>query len=340
MTCPLPFPKDLASTGNMEAVLSSLRDYIGVHHLVFDSSEKLVDTELIWWNAGYEQIRITPVIPRQTMMSTYHEPHVSLAFVDEAWRNGQARQVFELNEETFDRYRAPETLVRIEVTWLRLGDVVLEIGSDLSEMTALEIELAIQREAYHDATRETVLSAERSRIGRDLHDSVIQSLFALSLNLKTGLDAESAAQAINDVITNIRSTIFEIDPTTRPPVRESIEEIINLFRPAWERDVIANLHIERELPDDIVADVQNVIRETLSNAARHAHAQQIEVNVTIDQSQVAISIADDGIGPQGMERRKAGTLSLSRRATARNGTFDISPAQGGGTVMTWTCPIA
>ena len=339
MTCPLPFPNGLASTANMEAVLSALRDYIGIHHLVFDESGTLVDTELVWWNPGYEHIRITPVVPRQTMMSTYHEPHVSLAYVDEAWKNGRACQIFELNEDTVDRYRAPETLVRIEVTWLRLGDVVLEIGSDLSEMTALEIELAIQREAYLDATRESVLSAERSRIGRDLHDSVIQSLFAISLNVKSGLDSESAAQAINDVITSIRSTIFEIDPTTRPPVRDTIEGIIDLFRPAWERDVITNIRIERELPDDIVADVQNVIRETLSNAARHAHAQQVEVNVTIDQSHVAICISDDGIGPQGIERRKAGTLSLSRRATARNGTFEIAPASGGGTVVTWTCPI-
>ena len=340
MTCPLPFPNELASTGNMEAVLSSLRDYIGVHHLIFDNSTTLIDTELVWWNAGYEHIRITPVVPRQTMMSTYHEPHVSLAFVDEAWRCGQARQVFELNEETVDRYRAPETLVRIEVTWLRLGDVVLEIGSDLSEMTALEIELAAQREAYLDATRESVLSTERSRIGRDLHDSVIQSLFAISLNLKSGLDSESAAQAINDVITNIRSTIFEIDPTTRPPVRDTIEGIIDLFRPAWENDVTTHLRIERELPDDIVADVQNVIRESLSNAARHAHAQHVEVSVTVDQNHVAICITDDGIGPRGIERRKAGTLSLSRRAAARNGTFDIAPAISGGTVVTWTCPIA
>lgn len=339
MTCPLPFPSDLASTKNMEAVLSSLRDYIGIHHLVCDSNGALIDTELIWWNSGYEQIRVTPVVPRQTMTSTYHEPHIALAFVDEAWKNGHVRQVFELNEETVDRYRAPETLVRIEVTWLRLGNVVLEIGSDLSEMTALEMELAAQRQAYVDATRESVLSAERSRIGRDLHDSVIQSLFALSLNLKIGIDSESAAQAINDVITQIRSTIFEIDPSTRQPIRDSIDEIIDLFRPAWDREIETNIRIDRELPDDIAADVQNVIRESLSNAARHAKANQVEVDVVVSNSHVSIRITDDGIGPHGIERRKAGTLSLARRASSRNGTFDISPSEGGGTTVTWTCPI-
>lgn len=339
MTCPLPFPKDLASSENMEAVLTSLRDYIGIHHLVCDDTGTLIDTELIWWNSGYEHIRITPVVPRQTMMGTYHEPHISLAFVDEAWKNGHARQIFELNEDTFDRYRAPETLVRIEVTWLRLGDVVLEIGSDLSEMTALEMELAVQRQAYIDATRESVLSAERSRIGRDLHDSVIQSLFALSLNLKIGLDSESAAQAINDVITKIRSTIFEIDPTTRQPISDSIDEIVDLFQPAWEHQIVTNIRVERELPDDIAADVQNVVRESLSNAARHAKAEHVTVDVTISGTHVAICITDDGIGPRGIERRKAGTLSLARRALSRNGTFDIAPSSAGGTMVTWTCPI-
>jgi signal transduction histidine kinase len=339
VTCPLPFPDGLASNENMEAVLSSMRDYIGMHQLVLDDNNTIVDTELIWWNKGYEQIRVTPVVPRQKMMATYHEPHVALGFVRDAWSEGQTRQIFELNEDTVDRYRAPETLVRIEVTWLRLGDLVLEIGSDLSEMTSLEIELAIQRQAYIDATRESVLSAERSRIGRDLHDSVIQSLFAISLNLKSGQDCESASHAINEVITNIRSTIFEITPTTRPPVRDSIEEIIGLFRPAWSLPPKVTLHIQRELPDDILADVQNVIRESLSNAARHARAQQVEITVVIDDSHVEICVADDGIGPDGINRRKAGTLSLAHRASTRHGKFDISPGAQGGTVVTWSCPI-
>lgn len=339
MTCPLPFPDGLASNENMDAVLSSLRDYIGVHRLIRDASDSICDTELIWWNAGYEQIRVTPVVPFQTMMDTYHEPHISLGYVRDAWINGSVRQIFELGEETYDRYRAPETLVRIEVTWLRLGDVVLEIGSDLSEMTALEIELAIQRQAYIDATRESVLSAERSRIGRDLHDSVIQSLFAISLNLRSGQDCESASQAINEVITNIRSTIFEITPSVRPPVRESIQEIIDLFRPAWECAPTVSLQIERELPDDILSDVQNVIRETLSNAARHAKAEHVEIEVRVNNSDVNIRITDDGIGPDGLNRRKAGTLSLAQRASARHGSFDISAGDNGGTTVTWSCPI-
>lgn len=340
MTCPLPFPSGLASDENMDAVLSSLRDYIGVHRLVRDTSDSICDTELIWWNIGYEQIRVTPVVPYQTMMGTYHEPHISLGHVRDAWDKGHTRQVFELSEETYDRYRAPETLVRIEVTWLRLGDVVLEIGSDLSEMTALEIELAVQRQAYIDATRESVLSAERSRIGRDLHDSVIQSLFAISLNLRSGQDNESASQAINEVITNIRSTIFEIAPSTRPPARESIQEIIDLFRSAWDVAPAISLHIERELPDDILSDVQNVIRETLSNAARHAKAEHVEIEVAVNDSDVNIRITDDGIGPGGLNRRKAGTLSLAQRASARHGSFDISAGANSGTTVTWSCPIA
>lgn len=324
----------------MEATLSSLRDYIGIHKLLFDDSGTIIDTELIWWNVGYESIRITPVIPYQAMMSTYHEPEISLFYVREAWKQGHIRQVFELNEETLDKYRAPETLVRIEVTWLRLGDLVLEIGSDLSEMTALEMELVVQRQAYLDATRETVLSAERSRIGRDLHDSVIQSLFAISLNLRAGIDAESASSAINDVISNIRSTIFEISPTTRPPLRESIEAIVDLFRNAWATPPTLSIHATRELPDDLVDDLQNVVREGLANAARHAHAHHATVTVAVSDDHVEVEIRDDGIGPDGVHRRKAGTLSLAHRAQVRGGDFSIAKGENGGTVVTWTSPVS
>lgn len=339
MTCPSPFPSELALTQNMEAVLSSLRDYIGVHECVTDDSGLIIDTELIWWNPGYEQIRITPVIARQKMMTTYYDPEISLGYVRQAWNNQQARQVFEMNENTVDKYRPLETLVRIEVTWLRLGDLVLEIGSDLSEMTALEMELAAQRQAYVDATRESVLFAERSRIGRDLHDSIIQSLYAISLNLRAGLDQESASLAISNVIGDIRSAIFDIAPTTRPPAREAIEEIVDLFRPAWQKPPLTTIRIERELPDDILDDVQNVIREGLSNAARHAKATQVHIDVEVSETHVSVHITDDGIGPSGISRRKAGTLSLAQRAAARNGTFDISAGTSAGTAFTWTCPI-
>jgi signal transduction histidine kinase len=339
MTCKEIFPSSLSSQQYTEIILRSLRDYVGIHRVIFDDADRIGDTELVWWNDEYESIRVKPVVYRQSIMATYHEPQVALSFVRTAWEKGQCHQIFELSEETVDRYRPPETLVRIEVTWVRLGDLILEIGSDLSEMTRLEMELIAQREAYSQATRETLLSIERTRISRDLHDSIIQSLFAISLNLRARDDKEWAIESIHQVITEIRSTIFEMSPTTRRPLTETIESIVSLFASAWLAPPVLTLHIERELPNDLELDVENVIKESLSNAARHARATTVTVDVRVTTTRVDITVQDNGVGPGGKKRRKAGITSLALRATERGGQYSLTEAENGGTVMQWTCPI-
>jgi signal transduction histidine kinase len=340
MTCKEQFPSSISSHQHVETILRSLRDYVGIHRVIFDDADNIGDTELVWWNDEYESIRVKPVAYRQSIMATYHEPHIAMSFVRHAWDDGQCHQIFELSEETVDRYRPPETLVRIEVTWIRLGDLILEIGSDLSEMTRLELELIAQREAYSQATRETLLSIERTRISRDLHDSIIQSLFAISLNLRARDDKEWAIESIHQVITEIRSTIFEMMPLSRRPLTESIETIVTLFAGAWLTPPVLTLHIEREIPDDLVLDVENVVKESLSNAARHARATTVTVDVRVTTTRIDVTVRDNGIGPNGKTRRKAGITSLALRATDRGGTYSLTEAEGGGTVMHWACPIA
>ena len=338
MTCPVPPPETICDH-HTALILSSLRDYIGIHSPVFDEEGKIIDTELVWWNEPYEAIRTSPPHLNQTMTSTYFEPHEALSYVRKAWENESTPQVFELSEDTVDRYRPPEVIVRIEVTWLRAGGLVIEIGSDLSEMTALELELVAQRQAYLDATREALLNAERTRIGHDLHDSVIQDLFAITLRLQAQRSEPWVTDAIHDVISGIRSTIFEIEPSSNPPARARIEKVIESFASAWPNPVVTNIKIAREMPDDIMNDVENVLREGLSNAARHARATQVTVEVVVSADALRITITDDGIGPHGLKRRKAGTLSLARRAESHQGTFAISGAPGGGSLLEWACPL-
>jgi signal transduction histidine kinase len=206
-------------------------------------------------------------------------------------------------------------------------------------MTALELELIAQRKAFTDATRQTTLEVERTRIARDLHDSIIQNLFAISLNLKTREDKDWAINSLNDVISEIRSTIFDITPDSRPPLTECIEKVVDMFSSAWPSPPILHVHLERELPDDLVDDVENVLREALSNAARHAKANNVEASVLVTTDTISVTVTDDGIGPQGSKRRKGGTLSLAHRATTHGGSFALQPGPNGGSVMTWICPI-
>lgn len=340
MACPSSVPEGLCTDHRIESVLTSLRDYIGIHQPVRDVNGQFIDASLLWWNDAYENIRVQPPVLGQSMMATYYDPETALRIVQQAFEEGQCRQIFDIGENSVDRYRAPEVLVRIEVTWMRIGDVVVEIGSDLSEMTALELELIAQRKAFTDATRQATLEVERSRIARDMHDSIIQNLFAISLNLKTRDDKEWAIESLHNVISEIRSTIFDIVPTDRAPLKDSIEKIVDMFSTAWPAPPKLLVQLERELPDDLVDDIENVLREGLSNAARHAKATKVDIDISVTASDITVVISDDGIGPQNSRRRGGGTLSLSHRATARGGHYSLQPGATAGSVLTWTCPIS
>ena len=329
----------MCSDHHVEPLLRNIRDYIGFHTPIRNENGDIVDLQLLWWNDAYEGIRIYPPVVGQSMMATYFEPEGVLEIVQQVFEQGTVKQTFAIGENSEDRYRAPELLVRIEVTWMQAGDAIVEIGSDLSEMTALELDLIAQRNAYTDATRQATLESERSRIARDLHDSIIQNLFAISLNLKTREDKDWAINSLNDVISEIRSTIFDITPDSRPPLTECIEKVVDMFKGAWPSPPTLHVHLKRELPDDLVEDVENVLREALSNAARHAKATNVEVSVLVTTDTISVTVTDDGIGPQGSKRRKGGTLSLAHRATTHGGSFALQPGPNGGSVMTWVCPI-
>ncbi len=340
MPCPVHIPQGMCSEEKVESLMSNLRDYIGLHRLVRDESGKVIDAVLIWWNDQYESIRVTPPFVGQSMMATYYEPEGALQFVEQAFEQGVVKQIFHIGEDEVDQYRNPEVLVRIDVTWMRTGDSVVEIGSDLSDMTALELELIAQRKAYTDATRQSTLEAERSRIARDLHDSIIQNLFAISLNLKTRDDKEWAINSLHEVISEIRSTIFDIVPSEHPPLRDSIEKIVDMFATAWPTPPEVQLHLEHELPTDLLDDVENVIREGLSNAARHAKATHVKISVDVTSDLIEVEIEDDGVGPQGNQRRRGGTLSLAHRASTHGGEFSLLPGSTSGTVFRWKCPLS
>lgn len=338
MTCPSSPPSTICNH-HTSHILASLRDYIGIHEPVFDDHGNIVDAELTWWNDPYEDIRTNPPVVGQSLLSTYFQPHIALDYVNRAWTESSVKQIFELSEETFDRYRPHEVLVRIEVTWLRVGDLIVEIGSDLSEMTALEMELIAQRQAYNDATREALLNLERSRIGHDLHDSVIQNLFAITLRLQAQKSEPWIVSALHSVISEIRETIFNIDPDGQVPLRTRVEKVIEMFSGAWDEPIVCNIDITREVPDDIADDIENVLREGLSNAARHAKATHAEVHLVVSDSDVTLHIVDNGIGPAGLKRRKAGTLSLAHRAKSHGGQFAVMENDSGGSRLTWECPL-
>jgi signal transduction histidine kinase len=150
--------------------------------VILDEWDTIVDTRLVWWNSAYERIRTKPVEMHQSMTETYFKSHISLAHVHEAWEQGMSIQLFELLPATRDRYREKGAHVVIKVNWQRVGDRVVEAGTDLSEFTAMQDQLDDQRSLLAAANRKRTLAVERERIAHGLHVSVMQNIFATSLS--------------------------------------------------------------------------------------------------------------------------------------------------------------
>ena len=221
----------------------------------------------------------------------------------------------------------------------------LEMGISFAGHVAV----ALERRQSRIAHRKMALMEDRSRIARDLHDHVIQRLFAAGLGLQataTSVDPEAAeriASSIAEVdgaIAQIRQSIFALDqsPETtslRSRVLETIERVADQFaqRPTVGFHGPVDLMVSGDLIDDVIA----VVNEGLANVVRHAKAEHADVQVSALAGEVTVLVTDDGRGP-GESPRLSGLRNMRDRAAHRGGTFTISPGSPTGTRLQWTAP--
>ena len=206
-------------------------------------------------------------------------------------------------------------------------------------------------DAELQAARARVMLAEdHERIARDLHDTVIQRLFAAGLTLQSVLPTvpekaqakiESIIDTQDDAIRELRTAIFGLTSkrsaglTLRVVVNQLVDDASRVlgFRPA--------LHFVGVL-DSINAEITNevaaVVREALSNVARHAHAQQVDVSLRHLDDTLVVTIADDGAGIPQSHQLGSGLLNMHDRAARLGGTCNVSSDQTGTTVR-WTVPV-
>ncbi|MFU8840230.1 MAG: GAF domain-containing protein [Nitriliruptoraceae bacterium] len=198
--------------------------------------------------------------------------------------------------------------------------------------------------------------ADRERIGRDLHDTVIQRLFATGLSLQAGqrkvVDRpavhdrlERAVDDIDGIVREIRATIFALQSAgddergVRAQVLDVVEELTDVLpcSPRVRFDGPIDTVVGGEVRDHLLP----VIREALTNVAKHADARDIELELAADPGGVRLCITDDGvgIGPDAARGTGFGLTNLRERAEALGGRFVIaSEGPDGGTVVRWTVP--
>ncbi len=245
------------------------------------------------------------------------------------------------------------------------GDVVaaLGIGRDrpfrASEVELLasfasQVDVAWSFERAQAELQRLSLVADRERIGRDLHDTVIQRLFATGLSLQAAQRRvsdqthvserlEGAVDDIDSIVKEIRATIFalqssgDLDRGVRSQVLDLVEELGGHFprSPRVRFDGPIDTIVGPTIRDHLLP----VLRESLTNVAKHAQASDVEVELAADHAGVRLRVADDGIGMPEEPGQGFGLTNLHERAAELGGTVWIGSAgTDGGTVVIWTVP--
>jgi signal transduction histidine kinase len=223
----------------------------------------------------------------------------------------------------------------------RSTDVALP--ASFAEQAALALQVA---QAQEDRGRLAVFE-DRDRIGRDLHDLVIQRLFAVGLTLENvsrlTIRPEVTSRltgAVDDIdatIKDIRRTIFELSATPgssdlRSELGDAIAVVVQAlgFTPRLRTEGPVDSAVRAELRPHLLA----VTREALSNVARHAQASSAEVYLQVGD-EVVLTVTDDGVGISA-EGRRSGLANMAERAAEFGGSFEVRRAgPEGGTIATW-----
>lgn len=235
--------------------------------------------------------------------------------------------------------------------------VLVCVAAPGQQFTAAELDTAAAFTAQaglalHLATaqrrmRELDLLTDRDRIARDLHDHVIQRLFAVGLSLQGALSADraegtsrvtGALDDLQEVVEEIRTAIFDLHGGSVTRLRQRIEQAVTQM--TVDSAVRPALHISGPLSvvDATLADhAEAVVREAVSNVVRHAAARSLTVSVTVDDD-LTIGVIDDGVGIS-EDVTRSGLGNLAARARDCGGQFTIAPRPGGGTRLVWSAPL-
>ena len=247
---------------------------------------------------------------------------------------GDVRGVFTVGRDTGAMPLAPEAVEMVQTFAAQAG---------------IALELAEHRQ---DAERLAILS-DRDRIARDLHDLVIQRLYATGMSLQGAMPllnrpeaatrVSSAVDALDETIREIRSAIFSLQSrgeAKQNGLRAQVLEVVDQMTPALGFAPSLRLvgPLDEAVPADVAEQMLSALRESLSNAARHAAASRVDVTVEVGP-ELILRVRDDGTG-MGHSTRRSGLANMAERAADLGGKLTVNAAEGGGTQLDWRVPIS
>lgn len=203
------------------------------------------------------------------------------------------------------------------------------------------------------ADQQLALLDERERIGRDLHDVVLQRLYGTGLTVQaigagaddtTRVRLDTVIDEIDRIIAEVRTIVFTLGNSgQRGALGQDLADIVAQasrvlgFTPGLRLAGPVESVMSDETRNEMIAS----LREALGNVARHAKASAVEVTITVVDQWVTLTVRDDGVGPPDLRGRPSagnGLINLQARASALDGSCALEPAPGGGAVLTWCVP--
>jgi signal transduction histidine kinase len=244
-------------------------------------------------------------------------------------------------------------LVDTGVLLVVLGAGRVTLGADEAELLASfadQASLALDRAQAVADREELMLVSDRDRIARDLHDLVIQRLFATGLHLQgasrlaTGEDIKArlddAVADLDVTIRDIRSTIFDLQLPHDRSLRGALRGVVKEYVPVLGFTPLVRTSgpVDNAVAPATGAQLLAVLREALSNVARHAEADAAVVEVETSGSEVTLRVTDNGQGLPA-ERTESGLRNVRRRADDLGGTVRFFQEEPHGTRLEWTVPF-
>jgi signal transduction histidine kinase len=220
--------------------------------------------------------------------------------------------------------------------------------TSFAEQAALALELGEKNRAQ----RQLDVFGDRDRIARDLHDRVIQRLFATGLQIQSTLRRisdpavqrriQQAVEDLDETVREIRTSIFDLHTTGEGAAGGLRRRLLDAAAEAAEgRGLSPSVRIsgavDTLVPAEVGAHAVAVVREAVSNAARHAQAKAVTLTVEAGD-ELLVDVVDDGRGiDPGVAR--SGLRNLEERARECGGSLRVGPGSGGGTRVSWRVPL-
>ena len=361
----------LAIINNVQQGLASKLDVQSIYNLVGDTFREIFDAQVVMISAYDPQ---TDTMEHRYAIERGEQIHAPGKVPPGGFRSHiiQTRQPFLVNTHVAEEaVRLGQPTIPGTVTpksWLGVpmlaGDQVIGILSvqnldkenafDESDIRLLQtfgasMSIALENARLYEQARQLAILEERQRLGRELHDSVTQSLYGINLYAEAALGQLAAGQGdhVRQHLVDIQNTSQEslaemrlLIYQLRPPVLEKEGLLAALQNRLYSVESRAGLksslqsNLEERLPPVVEEGLFRIALEALNNTLKHAHARNVRISLQLNEGTVCMAIADDGVGFDPETACRAGCLgilSMRERALAQGWRFDVQSEPGAGT---------